>query len=151
MNIDIHSLKNAERILRIFLASLLAMTAIYKMIVGGAGLVAFYEPQFANNPYGLPMSMIGPILYLIGPLEMAIAIALFITPLRNYALYTYFGLLIVLMFGHFALSEFHEVNGLFDYMLGGLLIYVLPKHPSLFYSRKSKSTTVELKPAASIA
>jgi len=145
MIIDKNKLKNAERILRVFLASLLAMTAIYKIIIGGQSLVEFYEPQFAGNPYGLSSDIIGPFLYFVGPLELVIAVSLLINQLRDYALYIYFGLLIVLMFGHFALSEFHEVNGLFDYMLGGLLIYVLPKHPNLFYVKNAGKSRINLK------
>lgn len=126
-------LKNVERILRLFLISLLVMTAVYKFLVGGDQFVNFYASKFANNPYGLGMTLIDPFMRCIATIEIVLALGLLFERTRNIALYSYFGFLTILMFGHFALSEFHEVNGLFDYMFAGLLIYVLPRHPHLFW------------------
>ena len=127
------TLKNAERIMRLFLISLLVMTAMYKFAIGGDHFVNWYMPKFAQNPYGLGMVLIDSFLRLIPLIEIVLAIGLIFERTRNTALYGYFAFLIALMFGHFALSEFHEVNGLFDYMFGGLLIYILPRHPHLLW------------------
>ncbi len=131
-----HYVKDTERVLRLFLASLLAMTAILKLLITGEQIFIFYQPQFANNPYGLSMDLIAIVLLLIPYIELLLAIGLVIEKTRNIALYCYFILLLVLMLGHFAISEFHEVNGLFDYLFAGLLIYVLPRHPHLLWYKK---------------
>lgn len=129
-------LKDIERILRIFLMSLLAMTAAYKFIMGGDHIVQWYAPKFANNPYGLTLDIISPFIHSIAFIETAIILMLLSNKTRMIALYSYVVLLIALMFGHFALSEFHEVNGLFDYLLAGLLLYILPTHPHLLWREK---------------
>ena len=135
--INVEKLKDAERVLRVFLVCLLAMTAMYKLSIGGDHFVEWYKPKFTNNPYGLSMSLIDLFMRSIAYVEILLAIGLLINKTREITLYCYFAFLTVLMFGHFALSEFHEVNGLFDYMLAGLLLLVLPKHPKLFSVNKS--------------
>ncbi len=132
-----HHLKDIERVLRLFLISLLTMTAIYKFSVGGDYFVSFYQSKFDDNPYGLGMGIISLFMRAIPYIEIALSITLLIEKTRNIGLYSYFIFLVILMFGHFALSEFHEVNGLFDYLFAGLLIYVLPRHPHLLWRNKS--------------
>lgn len=137
MLLNSNYLKNAERLLRLFLISLLIMTAFYKLIVGGDNLIQYYTPKFAANPYGLSMETFSIFLVAIGPIELLIALALTFSQTRNLGLHSYFLLLTILMFGHFCLSEFHEVNGLFDYFFAGLLIYILPQHRSLWHRSKT--------------
>lgn len=77
------------------------------------------------------MAIIDPFMRAIAYIELLLAIGLLINSIRNITLYCYFAFLTVLMFGHFSLSEFHEVNGLFDYIFVGLLLFVLPQHSKL--------------------
>lgn len=129
-------IKDIERVLRLFLVSLLTMTAMYKLSIGGDHFVNWYQPKFTDNPYGLSMDIIAPFMHVIAYIELLLAIGLVVEKTRNVTLYCYFLFLIILMFGHFALSEFHEVNGLFDYLFAGVLLYVLPRHPHLLWYKK---------------
>jgi hypothetical protein len=131
MHLQTRRLKNAERILRLFLVSLLVMTAFYKLAIGSDHFIEWYKARFLLNPYGLSMELINPFMHSIAYIELLLAIGLLFERSRNVALIGYFSFLSLLMFGHFCLSEFHEVNGLFDYVFAGLIIYVLPRHQTL--------------------
>ncbi|MEX0298401.1 MAG: MauE/DoxX family redox-associated membrane protein [Kordiimonas sp.] len=131
--LDTNRLKDAERIIRIFLIMLLSMSGVYKFMIGFDHFVNWYEPKFTPNAYQLPMWSIKMYLYTHPVIELVLATGLIFSRTRNITLYAYFSMIIVLMLGHFAIDEFHEVNGLFDYMFGGLLIFILPHHPTLWW------------------
>jgi len=134
--IDITILKNAERVLRIFLVALLIMSGLYKFMIGFEHFVTWYEPKFSRNAFGIPVLLTNAYLYAHPVIELILAAGLIFNRTRTIALYAYFTFITVLMFGHFSIEEFHEVNGLFDYMFAGLLIYILPQHQSLIKNDK---------------
>ena len=126
-------LKDAERFLRVVMVVTLLTAGVSKLFSAG-GFYEYYASLFANPDLriNLPMFLVSPFLKLTPFIEIAIAGALAVTPIRRAATVAWWIWFLNIEFGHYVLQEWSAVNEIIPYQILGALAYVLPNHQSWF-------------------
>ena len=128
-------LKNVERLARIFLISLCLVGSSYKFFHPYGymdGFVSYYMDLFEKASFGIPTSWIFPALYMATFIEMTVGLLLIFGKTRTLGLYSYFCFIMIMFTGEYFMDNFHNVNGIPDYLYMGLLCLALPHHQSIF-------------------
>lgn len=137
-------LKNVERLARIFLILLCLIGGFYKVLSPygiKAGFVDYYLGEFAKSTYAINPDLIRPMLYGLSFAEILVGVLLIFGKTRVIGLYGYYGFIMLMFFGEYFMDNFHNVNGIPDYLFIGFLCQVLPYHKSLFKSDSKEAVT----------
>ena len=128
--IDKTRLKDAERVVRIVMITILLTAGASKFFSHG-GFLEYYSKLFQGDlRIRVPPSIIDGYLRLIPFIEIGLGCALISNRHKVLAVYAWFAFMISLLIGHYILQEWSSVNDMLDYMFLGLLCLVLPNHQS---------------------
>lgn len=128
--IPVQKLKDAERIVRITMILILLTAGTSKFFSDGA-FYNYYSELFQGElRINLAESLVNLFLSLIPFIEISLGLALLSNKYKGYTVYAWLGFMLSLMFGHYILQEWSEVNQMLDYIFLGLLCLVLPTHSS---------------------
>ena len=128
--IPVQKLKDAERIVRITMILILLTAGTSKFFSDGA-FYNYYSELFQGElRINLAESLVNLFLSLIPFIEISLGLALLSNKYKGYTVYAWLGFMLSLMFGHYILEEWSEVNQMLDYIFLGLLCLVLPTHSS---------------------
>ena len=126
--IPVQKLKDAERIVRITMILILLTAGTSKFFSDGA-FYNYYSELFQGElRINLAESLVNLFLSLIPFIEISLGLALLSNEYKGYTVYAWLGFMLSLMFGHYILQEWSEVNQMLDYIFLGLLCLVLPTH-----------------------
>lgn len=126
------TLKDAERIVRIVMVTILITAGISKFFSHG-GFLAYYSNLFQGNlRIQIPPYFINFYLQIIPFIEIGLGCALLSNRHKLLAVYGWFAFMLSLLIGHYILQEWSSVNEMLDYFFLGLLCLVLPNHQSWF-------------------
>jgi len=130
--IEKSTLKDAERIVRIVMATILLTAGTSKFFSHG-GFFDYYSTLFQGDlRIRVPAILVNSYLQLIPFIEIGLGLALFSNRYKRVALYGWFAFMLSLLVGHYILQEWSSVNQMLDYFFLGLLCLVLPNHRSWF-------------------
>ncbi len=126
------TLKDAERIVRIVMVTILITAGTSKFFSHG-GFLAYYSKLFQGDlRIKMPPSLINFYLQIIPFIEIGLGCALLSNRHKLLAVYGWFAFMLSLLVGHYILQEWSSVNEMLDYFFLGLLCFVLPNHQSWF-------------------
>ncbi len=125
-------LKDAERVVRITMILILLTAGTSKFFSGG-GFFDYYSQLFQGElRINLPSILINFYLKMTPFIEITLGLALISNKYKNYTVYVWFAFTLSLVFGHYILQEWSEVNQMLAYIFLGLLCLILPNHSSWF-------------------
>lgn len=123
-------LKDAERVTRIVMITILLTAGTSKLFSGG-GFFDYYSGLFQGDlRMTLPAGLVNLYLAVIPYIEIGLGIALFSNRFKWYAVHGWFLFMLSLTIGHYVLQEWAAVNQMLDYFFLGILCLVLPRHES---------------------
>ena len=126
------TLKDAERIVRIVMVTILLTAGTSKFFSHG-GFLDYYSNLFQSDlRIQMPALLINSYLQIIPFIEIGLGFALLSNRYKQLAIYGWFAFMLSLLVGHYILQEFSSVNQMIDYFFLGLLCLVLPNHQSWF-------------------
>jgi uncharacterized membrane protein YphA (DoxX/SURF4 family) len=126
------TLKDAERIVRIVMVTILITAGTSKFLSHG-GFLAYYSKLFQGDlRIKMPPSLINFYLQIIPFIEIGLGCALLSNRHKLLAVYGWFAFMLSLLVGHYILQEWSSVNEMLDYFFLGLLCFVLPNPQSWF-------------------
>ena len=124
------TLKDAERIVRVVMVTILLTAGTSKFFSHGA-FFAYYAKLFQGDlRIQLPVFLVNAYLQLIPFIEIGLGCALLSNRHKVLAVYGWFAFMLSLLVGHYVLQEWPSVNQMLDYFFLGLLCFVLPNHQS---------------------
>lgn len=130
--IDTRTLKDAERIVRIVMVTILLTAGTSKFFSHG-GFFDYYSKLFQGElRIRLPAALVDSYLQLIPFIEIGLGCALLANRHKRLAVYGWFAFMLSLLVGHYVLQEWSSVNDMLDYFFLGLLCFALPNHRSWF-------------------
>ncbi len=130
--IDKSTLKDAERIVRVVMVTILLTAGISKFFSHG-GFFEYYSVLFQGDlRIRLPEFLVNAYLHLIPFIEIGLGLALLSNPYKRLAMYGWFAFMLSLLLGHYILQEWSSVSQMIDFFFLGLLGFVLPNHQSWF-------------------
>ena len=130
--IEKSTLKDAERIVRVVMITILLTAGTSKFFSNG-GFYEYYSGQFQGDlRIQLPAFLVNTFLRLIPFIEIGLGLALFSNRHKRFAVYGWFAFMLSLLVGHYVLQEWSSVNQMLGYFFLGLLCFVLPNHRSWF-------------------
>ena len=130
MPINTLLLKDAERVCRVLMISILLTAGSSKLFSNG-GFLAYYSGLFQGDlRVVLPATLVNAYLAVIPYLELGLGLFLLSNRLTWYAVHAWFLFMLSLTVGHYVLQEWSAVNQMLDYFFLGLLCLVLPRHRS---------------------
>ena len=139
--IDKSTLKDAERIVRIVMATILLTAGTSKFFSHG-GFVDYYAMLFQGDlRIRLPAVLVNSYLQIIPFIEIGLGLALFSNRHKRVAVYGWFAFMLSLLVGHYVLQEWSSVNQMLDYFFLGLLCLILPNHRSWFRRDAADAST----------
>lgn len=125
-----HRLQDAERLARLAMIIIL-LTAGTSKFFSNNGFYEYYSGLFQTDlRIILPSVIVNSFLSAVPFIEVVLGLFLFSTRLRVFALYCWFGFMLSLLFGHYILQEWSSVNQMLGYIFLGLVVLILPSHPS---------------------
>ena len=140
MYLDEGRLKDAERVVRVVMVTILLTAGTSKFFSAG-GFAEYYAMLFQGPlRIQLPPGLISLYLSLIPFIEIGLGLALLSNRFKHIVVYGWFVFMLSLLVGHYVLEEWSAVNQMLDYFLLGLLCLVLPNHES--WSRRDAVTGV---------
>ncbi len=132
MMISKHRLQDAERIARLTMIIIL-LTAGTSKLFSNHGFYQYYSDLFQTDlRITLPATLVNLYLSAVPFIEIGLGLALFSNRYRTIAIYTWFGFMLSLLFGHYVLQEWSSVNQMLGYIFLGLIVLILPAHGSWF-------------------
>lgn len=127
-----HRLQDAERIAR-FTMIVMLLTAGTSKLFSNDGFYQYYSGLFQTDlRITLPAALVNLYLWAVPFIEIGLGLALFSNRYRAIAIYTWFGFMLSLLFGHYVLQEWSSVNQMLGYIFLGLIVLILPAHGSWF-------------------
>ena len=127
-----HRLQDAERIARLTMIIIL-LTAGTSKFFSNHGFYQYYSDLFQTDlRITLPATLVNLYLAAVPFIEIGLGLILFSNRHRTIAIYTWFGFMLSLLFGHYVLQEWSSVNQMLGYMFLGLIVLILPSHQSWF-------------------
>lgn len=130
MNLDEGRLKDAERVVRVVMVTILLTAGTSKFFSAG-GFAEYYSTLFQGPlRIQLPPGLISLYLSLIPFIEIGLGLALLSNRFKHVVVYGWFAFMLSLLIGHYVLEEWSAVNQMLDYFFLGLLCLVLPNHDS---------------------
>lgn len=122
-------LKDAERVARITMILILLTAGTSKFFSAG-GFQEYYSGLFAAETLRITLPPVFVQIYLaIVPfIEIGLGLALISNRFKTYTVFGWFAFMLSLLFGHYILEEWSAVNQMIDYILLGIVCYVLPQH-----------------------
>ena len=124
------TLKDAERVVRIVMITILLTAGTSKFFSGG-GFQEYYSGLFQGDlRIVMPAWLINLYLNLIPYIEIGLGLALLSNRHKQLAVYGWFAFMLSLLIGHYILQEWSAVNDMLDYFFLGLIACVLPNHAS---------------------
>lgn len=128
--IERSTLKDAERIVRVLMVTILLSAGTSKFFSHG-GFFEYYAGLFQGDlRIRLPALLVNAYLHAIPFIEIGLGCALLSNRYKALAVYGWFAFMLSLMVGHYILQEWSSVNQMLDYFFLGLLCFVLPNHRS---------------------
>jgi uncharacterized membrane protein YphA (DoxX/SURF4 family) len=126
------TLKDAERVVRIVMVTILLSGGTSKFFSGG-GFVEYYSSVFQGDlRIQLAPFLVNIYLQAIPFIEIGLGFALLSNVYKRLAVYGWFVFMLSLHIGHYILQEWSIVNQMIDYFFLGLLCMILPHHQSWF-------------------
>jgi len=126
------TLKDAERVVRIVMVTILITAGTSKLFSHG-GFLEYYSKLFQGDlRIKIPPFLINAYLQIIPFIEIGLGSALLSNRHKVLAVYGWFAFMLSLLVGHYILQEWSSVNEMLDYFFLGLLCLVLPNHQSWF-------------------
>lgn len=126
------TLKDAERVVRIVMVSILLTAGTSKFFSQG-GFFEYYSELFQGDlRIQLPDFLVNAYLQTIPFIEIGLGCALLKNQYKTLAVYGWFAFMLSLLVGHYILQEWSSVNQMLDYFFLGLLCMILPRHQSWF-------------------
>lgn len=130
--IEKNTLKDAERIVRVVMITILLTAGTSKFFSHG-GFIEYYAKLFQGDlRIQLPPFLVDAYLQIIPFIEIGLGCLLLSNWNKRLAVYAWFAFMLSLLVGHYILQEWSSVNQMLDYFFLGLLYFVLPNHPSWF-------------------
>ena len=130
--IDKSTLKDAERIVRVVMVTILLTAGTSKFFSHG-GFFEYYSMLFQGElRIRLPEFLVNTYLQLIPFIEIGLGLALLSNRYKRIAMYGWFAFMLSLLLGHYILQEWSSVSQMIDFFFLGLLGFVLPNHQSWF-------------------
>ena len=125
--LDIKKQVDVERMARWLMALILLTAGISKFFSKG-GFRGYYSGQFANPDLriNLPAFSFDFYLTLIPFIEVILGAALFVTALKKYTVWAWYAFMASLLFGHYVLQEWSEVNQMLPFFFLGMICHLLP-------------------------
>ncbi len=131
-SISTTTLKDAERLVRIVMITILLTAGISKLFSAG-GFLQYYSGLFQTDlRIVLPAGLVNFYLSLIPFIEIGLGLALLSHRFKQAAVLAWFAFMLSLLLGHYILQEWSAVNDMLDYFFLGLLSFILPNHQSWF-------------------
>ena len=125
-------LKDAERVCRLVMITMLLTAGVSKFFSGG-GFYEYYSALFQSElRINLPAWLANAYLLLIPFIEIAIALSLLVHRFKWWAIHSWFVFMLSLTIGHYLLEEFSAVIQMLDYFFIALACLLLPAHSSWF-------------------
>lgn len=123
-------LKDAERVVRIVMITILLTAGTSKLLSGG-GFFDYYAALFQGPlRIQLPPLLVNGYLSVIPFIELGLGLALLSNRYKHLVVHGWFGFMLSLLLGHYVLQEWSAVNQMLDYFFLGLLCMLLPTHAS---------------------
>ena len=124
------TLKDAERMVRLVMISILLTAGISKLFSDG-GFQAYYSGLFQGDlRIVLPAWLVNVYLSVIPFLEIGLGLFLLSNKFKRAAVLAWFVFMWSLLVGHYILQEWSAVSDMLDYFFLGLLAFILPNHAS---------------------
>jgi len=124
---DIKKQTQVEWVARSVMALTLFVAGTSKFFSAG-GFKAYYSGIFGNPGLriNLPAFSYDIYLTLIPFIELGLAAALLIAPLKRYTIWAWYGFMASLLIGHYILQEWSAVNQMLLYFMLGMICHLLP-------------------------